>query len=104
MEQTQEKFLAHTCNLDLIDAVNFKKGGATPAKEIVARTHYLGRPKHRSFYGEINSKLPLDYGDQVFENDQSVGTVVNFIYCEDKTHVLFEKNLDTQDNGLNIKG
>ena len=51
----------------------------------------------------INSKLSLDYGDQVFENDQSVGRVVNFIYCEDKTHVLFEKNLDTQDNSLNIK-
>ena len=102
MEQTQEKFLAHTCNLDLIDAVNFKKGCYT-GQEIVARTHYLGRPKHRSFYGVINSKLSLDYGDQVFENDQSVGRVINFIYCEDKTHVLFEKNLDTQDNRLNIK-
>jgi len=103
MEQTQEKFLAHTCNLDLIDAVNFKKGCYT-GQEIVARTHYLGKPKHRSFYGVINSKLSLDYGEQVLENDQSVGTVVNFICCEDKTHVLFEKTLDTQDDNLNIKG
>ena len=103
MEQTQEKFLAHTCNLDLIDAVNFKKGCYT-GQEIVARTHYLGKPKHRSFYGVINSKLSLDYGEQVLDNDQSVGTVVNFIHCEDKTHVLFEKTLDTQDDSLNIKG
>lgn len=103
MEQTQEKFLAHTCNLDLIDAVNFKKGCYT-GQEIVARTHYLGKPKHRSFYGVINSKLSLSYGEQVLENDQSIGTVVNFICCEDKTHVLFEKTLDTQDDSLNIKG
>ena len=103
MEQTQEKFLAHTCNLDLIDAVNFKKGCYT-GQEIVARTHYLGKPKHRSFYGVINSKLSLGYGEQVLENDQSVGTVVNFICCEDKTHVLFEKILETQDDSLNIKG
>ena len=103
MEQTQEKFLVHTCNLDLIDAVNFKKGCYT-GQEIVARTHYLGKPKHRSFYGVVNSKLSLDYGEQVFENDQSVGAVVNFICGEDKTYVLFEKTLDTQDDKLNIKG
>ena len=103
MEQTQEKFLVHTCNLDLIDAVNFKKGCYT-GQEIVARTHYLGKPKHRSFYGVVNSKLSLDYGEQVFENDQSVGAVVNFTCCEDKTYVLFEKTLDTQDVSLNIKG
>ena len=103
MEQTQEKFLVHTCNLDLIDAVNFKKGCYT-GQEIVARTHYLGKPKHRSFYGVVNSKLSLDYGEQVFENDQSVGAVVNFTCCEDKTYVLFEKTLDTQDDSLNIKG
>jgi len=52
----------------------------------------------------INSKLSLSYGEQVLENDQSVGTVVNFICYEDKTHVLFEKTLDTQDDSLNIKG
>ena len=103
MEQTQEKFLVHTCNLDLIDAVNFKKGCYT-GQEIVARTHYLGKPKHRSFYGVVNSKLSLDYGEQVFENDQSVGAVVNFTCCEDKTYVLFEKTLNTQDDSLNIKG
>lgn len=103
MEQTQEKFLVHTCNLDLIDAVNFKKGCYT-GQEIVARTHYLGKPKHRSFYGVVNSKLSLDYGEQVFENDQGVGAVVNFTCCEDKTYVLFEKTLDTQDDSLNIKG
>ena len=103
MEQTHEKFLAHTCNLDLINAVNFKKGCYT-GQEIVARTHYLGKPKHRSFYGEINSKLPLEYGEQVFENNQSIGTVVNFIYYEGKTHVLFEKTLNTNDDSLNIKG
>jgi folate-binding protein YgfZ len=103
MEQTQEKFLAHTCNLDLIDAVNFKKGCYT-GQEIVARTHYLGKPKHRSFYGVVYSKLSLDYGEQVFENDQSVGTVVNFICCKDNTHVLFEKTLTTQDDSLNVKG
>ena len=52
----------------------------------------------------VNSKLSLDYGEQVFENDQSVGAVVNFTCCEDKTYVLFEKTLNTQDDSLNIKG
>ena len=103
MEQTQEKFLAHTCNLDLIDAINFKKGCYT-GQEIVARTHYLGKPKHRCFCGVVNSEVSLDYGDQIFNNDVSVGTVVNFIYSEGKTFILFEKTLNVNNDSFYIKG
>ena len=43
-----ETLLPQQINLDLIPAVSFEKG-CYPGQEIVARMHYLGKPKRRSF-------------------------------------------------------
>ena len=43
-----ETLLPQQINLDLIQAVSFAKG-CYPGQEIVARMHYLGKPKRRSF-------------------------------------------------------
>ena len=43
-----ETLLPQQINLDLIQAVSFEKG-CYPGQEIVARMHYLGKPKRRSF-------------------------------------------------------
>jgi folate-binding protein YgfZ len=42
---TQEQFVPQMANLELIGAVNFKKG-CYPGQEIVARMQYLGRLTH----------------------------------------------------------
>ncbi|MDA1034194.1 MAG: hypothetical protein O2959_01425 [Proteobacteria bacterium] len=102
MPETQERLLVHTCNLDHINAVSFKKGCYT-GQEIVARTHYLGKPKHRCFYGIIDS-CSMTYGDSVFQEDNSVGTVVNFIATEDINYVLFEKGISIPNDNLVING
>lgn len=46
--QTVEEFVPQMVNLDLINGVNFKKG-CYPGQEIVARMHYLGKPKRRMY-------------------------------------------------------
>ena len=43
-----ESLLPQQINLDLIKAVSFEKG-CYPGQEVVARMHYLGKPKKRSF-------------------------------------------------------
>ena len=53
---TQEAFIPQSLNLDLIDAINFKKGCYT-GQEIVARTHYLGKPKRRMFIAKAQAEL-----------------------------------------------
>jgi folate-binding protein YgfZ len=46
--ETVEEFVPQMVNLELIGGVNFKKG-CYPGQEIVARMHYLGKPKRRMF-------------------------------------------------------
>lgn len=45
---TQEEFVPQMANMELIDAVSFKKG-CYPGQEIVARTQYLGKLKRRAY-------------------------------------------------------
>ncbi len=75
---TSEAFIPQMVNLELIDGVNFQKG-CYPGQEIVARTHYLGKPNRRMYRIKIDdSECPLA-GDNVYSNsdgDQPVGKIV----------------------------
>ncbi len=72
--QTQEAFVPQMLNLDLLNAINFKKGCYT-GQEIVARTHYLGSVKRRTQLAQSNQAVQT--GADV-KNDQQeiVGKVV----------------------------
>jgi tRNA-modifying protein YgfZ len=48
---TQEQFVPQMLNLDILNGINFKKGCYT-GQEIVARTHYLGSVKRRTYLAE----------------------------------------------------
>lgn len=52
--ETREAFVPQMTNLELIDAVNFKKG-CYPGQEVVARMHYLGKAKRRMLRIEIET-------------------------------------------------
>jgi folate-binding protein YgfZ len=52
LPQTQEAFVPQMANLDLIGAVNFKKG-CYPGQEIVARMQYLGKNKRRMYLAHV---------------------------------------------------
>lgn len=71
---TQEQFVPQMLNLDILNAINFKKGCYT-GQEIIARTHYLGRVKRRTYLAEI--ALQPAPGDKVTDTMQSeIGQIV----------------------------
>ena len=74
--QTQEEFVPQMVNLDLLNAINFKKGCYT-GQEIVARTHYLGKVKRRTHLAHLNTSTPPQAGNDVLNaNDEVVGKLV----------------------------
>lgn len=100
---TQEAFIPQSLNLDLMDAINFKKGCYT-GQEIVARTHYLGKPKRRMFIAKAKAALNSSIGDPIDFNGQAIGHIVDLVIHEGKTDLLIELLLDHTDKGLTIDG
>jgi folate-binding protein YgfZ len=75
---TLEAFVPQMVNLDLIGAVNFKKG-CYPGQEVVARVHYLGKIKQRMFVATTPAKKLTTPGNKVYyagQKDKVAGTVV----------------------------
>lgn len=77
-EPTQEQFVAQMMNLQILGAVNFKKG-CYPGQEIVARLQYLGKLKRRMYRFSAQSKtLPLAGSEVSLEGDANAsGKVVS---------------------------
>jgi tRNA-modifying protein YgfZ len=72
--RTQEQFVPQMLNLDLLNGINFKKGCYT-GQEIVARTHYLGSVKRRTYLAETSGNPQA--GDKVTTQDNTeVGQIV----------------------------
>lgn len=76
-----EQFIPQMLNLDLMDAINFKKGCYT-GQEIIARMHYLGNVKQRMFCCDIavTAEELSRAGDKILiaaEDSKSVGKVVS---------------------------
>ena len=72
-QATQEQFVPQMANMELIGAVNFKKG-CYPGQEIVARSQYLGKLKRRMFLVEFAK--PLLVGAKLYSPqlpEQSIG-------------------------------
>ncbi len=74
---TSGQFLPQDLNYDRIGFVNFRKGCYT-GQEIVARLHYRGTPKRRSYPIRIETNT-IAAGDGLYTatGTQSVGTIVN---------------------------
>ena len=71
---TQEQFVPQMLNLDILNGINFKKGCYT-GQEIVARTHYLGSVKRRTYLAEIATEtMPGDKVNDLSENE--IGQIV----------------------------
>lgn len=97
---TQEQFVPQMLNLDLLGAINFKKGCYT-GQEIVARTHYLGTVKRRTYLAQLNSKEQPKAGDEVFNDaGEAVGKVVrSAITAMDSCDLLVEIRLESVESG-----
>ena len=101
LTNTSEAFVPQMLNLQLINAVNFKKG-CYPGQEIVARTKYLGKLKKRLFLAEIAGNQPLEIGTGIYEsgeNQQSVGKIVLAApLTEDTTRILAVLQISSVEN------
>jgi len=77
--ETSEAFIPQMVNLELIGGVNFQKG-CYPGQEIVARTHYLGKPNRRMYRITIESETCPSSGDNIYskvDGEQPVGKIVS---------------------------
>lgn len=74
--KTQEQFVPQMLNLDILNGINFKKGCYT-GQEIVARTHYLGTVKRRTYLAELANQNAPTAGDKVLDAAKNeVGQIV----------------------------
>ena len=100
--ETQGKFIPQSVNLDLIDAVNFKKGCYT-GQEIVARTHYLGKVKRRMYQAYLESNEEIKCGEEIYLNDEIVGHVVNFSTSNSAYKLLIELKVEEENKPITLK-
>lgn len=73
---TVESFTPHMLNLDLLDAVSFRKGCYT-GQEVVARTENLGRPSRRTLAFRADTDSPPAPGTQIMDGGgKNIGSVI----------------------------
>ncbi len=96
---TQEQFVPQMLNLDALSAINYKKGCYT-GQEIVARTHYLGTVKRRTFLAQVAGDTSPEAGDKLMDaQGNEAGQIVRAAPGIDKGFdVLAELRLDAQAN------
>jgi len=88
--ETSEKFIPQALNLDIEEiGVSFTKG-CYPGQEVVARMHYLGKPKRRLF--QFSSKYEANIGDLINVKDskslKSSGVILRVAKISKKYHLL----------------
>jgi folate-binding protein YgfZ len=100
---TVEEFVPQTLNYDLTGHINFKKGCYT-GQEVVARLHYLGKPKRRSYIAELPGEADCPAGTAVFDavSNKNVGNIVNCVVAAGKTAVLVSATSEGVASGLNL--
>ena len=69
---TSEEFVPQMANMELINGVSFTKGCFT-GQEIVARMHYLGKLKKRTFKIHIETEEKPHTGDKLFAENARAG-------------------------------
>ncbi len=79
--ETFEAFTPQMVNLELIGGVNFQKG-CYPGQEIVARTHYLGKPNRRMYKIDSLAEQTFPPSTNIYseeDGEQPVGKIVSCV-------------------------
>ena len=100
--ETQENFIPQSLNLDLLNAINFKKGCYT-GQEIVARTHYLGKIKRRMFHANLKPIKEIIVGEDLYVKDKIVGKLIDFVKHNKKIECLIELLVEEKDNEVMLQ-
>lgn len=102
--ETQDIFIPQSLNLDLINAINFKKGCYT-GQEVVARTHYLGKPKRRLYSGCVGLLELPKIGSDILVGDEKVGCLVNFYKKKNNVFkILIELRIEKTESHPTLDG
>lgn len=76
IDENSEEYVPQMLSLDLLKAINFKKGCYT-GQEIVARMQYLGKHKRRLALIHTEHQEDLEVNAKILdENDKDAGTIV----------------------------
>lgn len=94
---TQEQFVPQMLNLDILNGINFKKGCYT-GQEIVARTHYLGSVKRRTYLARLSTlQTPLEGNKALDDAGNEVGQIVRVASNLDGSFdILIELRIEAQ--------
>ena len=99
LSATSENFVPQMLNLDLLDAISFRKGCYT-GQEIVARTQHLGRIKRRTFrYRLAAGPEPAPLAG-LFRDGTKVAEVLLSATVADGVELLAVTNLEARHEAL----
>ena len=101
---TVETFIPQMLNYDITGHISFTKGCYT-GQEVVARLHYRGKPKRRTYLGSIAGEDVPIAGTPLFTpgNDQSIGNIVNASGGNDQdVTVLYCATATAIDQGVRV--
>jgi folate-binding protein YgfZ len=102
---TIEEFIPQVLNYDLTGHISFSKGCYT-GQEVVARLHYRGKPKRRTYLATSPEAKNVAAGTNLFHpgETQSIGNVVNSIRVQNEIHALVAATTKGLDKGLSLGG
>ena len=98
---TSAQFVPQMLNLDLLDAISFRKGCYT-GQEIVARTQHLGRIKRRMFRFSVAAEALPAPGDKLVEGAAHAGDVVCAARLGTRAELLAVVNLEQARRPLSL--
>ena len=99
--ETLETFLPHALSLDLAEAISFTKGCYT-GQEIIARTHYRGKPKKRlaRLVVESTPEQPFTSGSNITNSEgMNLGSLVTSAAYAESCELLASISLDSPQQG-----
>jgi tRNA-modifying protein YgfZ len=100
---TVEEFVPQILNYDLTGHISFKKGCYT-GQEVVARLHYRGKPKRRTYTALLPPVESCSAGAPVFDavDGQNVGNIVNCCVTAEGALALVAATAAGAEHGLRL--
>ena len=101
---TVEQHVPQTLNYDLAGHISFNKGCYT-GQEVVARLHYRGKPKHRSYLAQFPAGTHCAAGAPVFDvgSGDRAGSIINVAETASGTFVLVEATAEGLNDSLRLE-
>ncbi len=100
---TVAEYVPQTLNYDRTGHISFNKGCYT-GQEVVARLHYRGKPKRRSYVTKLAVMANCPAGTAVYDavSGEQIGSIINSSTAFGDTHALVAATAGGVANGLQL--